>query len=41
MIDKENQYFYLAIVGQNLHINYFSSKDYNSGYQKKYTTFKW
>ena len=37
MIDKENQYFYLAIVGQNLHINYFSSKDYNSGYQKKYT----
>lgn len=37
MINKDNQYFYLAIVGQNLHINYFNSKDYNSGYQKKYT----
>ena len=36
MINKDNQYFYLAIVGQNLHINYFNSKDYNSGYQKKY-----
>ena len=36
MVNKDNQYFYIAIVGQNLHINYFSSKDYNSGYQKKY-----
>ena len=36
MINKDNQYFYIAIVGQNLHINYFSSKDYNSDYQKKY-----
>tara|TARA_B100000989_G_scaffold108006_1_gene79185 strand:- start:1872 stop:2576 length:705 start_codon:yes stop_codon:yes gene_type:complete len=36
MINKEYQSFYLAIVGQNLHINYFSSKDYNSVYQKNY-----
>ena len=36
MINKDNQYFYIAIVDQNLHINYFSSSNYNSGYQKKY-----
>ena len=36
MINKDNQYFYIAIVGQNLHINYLSSKDHNSDYQKKY-----
>tara|TARA_B100000989_G_C19500598_1_gene454094 strand:+ start:650 stop:1354 length:705 start_codon:yes stop_codon:yes gene_type:complete len=36
MINKDNQYFYLAIVDQNLHINYFSSNDYNSVFQKKY-----
>ena len=36
MINKDVQNFYFAIVGQNLHINYFSSKDYNSSYQKKY-----
>ena len=36
MINKDNQYFYVAIVGQDLHINYFSTKDYNPGYQKKY-----
>ena len=36
MINTDNQYFYLAIINQNLHINYFSSKDYNSSYQKKY-----
>ena len=36
MINNENQSFYLAIVGQNLHINYFSSEDENSNYQKKY-----
>ena len=36
MINTDNQYFYIAIINQNLHINYFSSKDYNSSYQKKY-----
>ena len=37
MINKKDvQNFYFAIVGQNLHINYFSSRDYNSNYQKKY-----
>ena len=36
MINKDAQNFYFAIVGQNLHINYFSSKDYNSSFQKKY-----
>ena len=36
MTNKESQSFYLAIVGQNLHISYFSSKDSNSSYQKKY-----
>ena len=34
MINNENQSFYLAIVGQNLHIDYFGSKDSNSNYQK-------
>ena len=36
MINKDNQYFYFALVGQNFHINYFSSKDNNLNYQKKY-----
>tara|TARA_B100000886_G_scaffold232850_1_gene162666 strand:- start:10 stop:714 length:705 start_codon:yes stop_codon:yes gene_type:complete len=36
MIKNENQYFYLAIVGQNLHIDYFESKDSYSSYQKNY-----
>ena len=36
MIKKEYQSFYLAIVGHNLHINYFSLNDDNSNYQKKY-----
>ena len=36
MINKDDQNFYFAIVGQNLHINYFSSKDYNYNFQKKY-----
>ena len=36
MTNKDVQNFYFAIVGQNLHINYFSSKDYDSSYQKKY-----
>ena len=36
MINNENQFFYLAIVGQNLHINYFESKDSYSSYQKNY-----
>ena len=37
MINNENQFFYLAIVGQNLHIDYFESNDSNSSYQKKYS----
>ena len=36
MINEEYKSFYLAIVGQNLHIDYFESKDSNSSYQKKY-----
>ena len=36
MINNENQFFYLAIVGQNLYIDYFESKDPNSSYQKNY-----
>ena len=36
MINNENQFFYLAIVGQNLHIDYFESKDSYSSYQKNY-----
>ena len=36
MINNENQFFYLAIVGQNLHIDYFESKNSNSSYQKNY-----
>ena len=36
MINNENQFFYLAIVGQNLHIDYFESKDSNSSHQKNY-----
>ena len=36
MINKDDQNFYFAIVGQNLHINYFSSKDNNYNFQKKY-----
>ena len=36
MINEEYKSFYLAIVGQNLHIDYFSSKDINSSYQKNY-----
>ena len=36
MINNENQFFYLAIVGQNLHIDYFEPKDSNSSYQKNY-----
>ena len=36
MINKDNQYFYIAIVGQDLYINYFSTKDYNPGHQKRY-----
>ena len=36
MINNENQFFYLAIVGQNLHIDYFGSKDSNSSYRKNY-----
>ena len=36
MSNKIFQSFYLAIVGHNLHIDYFSSEDDNSNYQKKY-----
>ena len=36
MTNKVFQSFYIAIIGHNLHINYFSSKDDNSNYQKKY-----
>ena len=36
MINNEDQFFYLAIVGQNLHIDYFESKDSISSYQKNY-----
>ena len=36
MINKESQSFYLAIVGHDLHINYFSSEDDNLNHQKKY-----
>jgi hypothetical protein len=36
MINNANQFFYLAIVGQNLHIDYFESKDSYSSYQKNY-----
>ena len=36
MINNESQFFYLAIVGQNLHIDYFESKDSNPSYQKNY-----
>ena len=36
MSNKGFQSFYLAIVGHNLHIDYFSSEDDNSNYQKKY-----
>ena len=36
MINKEHQSFYIAVVGQNLHINYFSPNNDNSDCQKKY-----
>ena len=36
MINNENQFFYLAIVGQNLHISYFESKDSYSSFQRNY-----
>ena len=36
MTNKESQSYYLAIVGHDLHINYFSSEDDNSSHQKKY-----
>ena len=36
MINKEYQSFYFAIVGHNLHINYFNSNNDHSNYQKKY-----
>ena len=36
MTNNVFQSFYLAIIGQNLHIDYFNSKDENSHHQKKY-----
>jgi len=36
MNKKVFQSFYLAIIGHNLHIDYFNSEDENSHHQKKY-----
>ena len=36
MTNKVFQSFYLAIIGHNLHIDYFNSEDENSHHQKKY-----
>ena len=36
MTNEENISFYISIVGQNLHINYFALKNDNSDFQKKY-----
>ena len=36
MNNRESQSFYLAIVGNDLHLSYFSFKEQNSNYQKKY-----
>ena len=36
MTDRESQSFYLAIVGHNLHLSYFSSEEVNSNHQKEH-----
>ena len=36
MTNKDSQSFYFALVGNNLHINYFSSEDKNLDHQKEY-----
>ena len=36
MINNENQSFYIALVGQKLHIDCFGFKDSNLGYQKNF-----
>ena len=36
MTNREFQSFYLAIVGHDLYLSYFSSEEVNSNYQKKY-----
>ncbi len=36
MIKNDNQSFYISIVGQNLHIDCFNSKDTSSSFQKSY-----
>ena len=36
MTNKESQSFYLAIVGNDLHLNFFNSEELNSDHQKKY-----
>tara|TARA_A100001011_G_scaffold27029_1_gene26492 strand:- start:439 stop:1143 length:705 start_codon:yes stop_codon:yes gene_type:complete len=36
MNNRESQSFYLALVGNDLHLSYFSFKEQNSNHQKKY-----
>ncbi len=36
MNNRESQSFYLAIVGNDLHLSYFSFEEHNSNHQKKY-----
>ena len=36
MNNNESQSFYFAIIGHDLHINYFNTEELNSNYQKKY-----
>ena len=35
MTNQESQSFYLAIVGHDLYLSYFSSEEDNSNHQKK------
>ena len=36
MTNKESKSFYLSIVGYDLHLTYFGSKEDNSDHQKRY-----
>ena len=36
MTNRESQPFYLAIIGHDLYLSYFSSEEVNSNHQKKY-----
>ena len=36
MISKESQSFYIAIIGHDLYLSYFSAEEYKSNHQKKY-----